>query len=138
MLRICGLPPARTSSRLLETFALTVVAPYQSPVLAIPRPLDEGSGLGIGRDGHSHAGDSDRELRALPRGRVRRKPLHPLFIHSGEVCFLKKNDSGADDPFEGSACRFEDRRYILQTLSGLFLDRIPKDLPAYWIVWPSA
>ena len=75
---------------------------------------------------------------ALPRRRVRRKPLGPLFIHSGEVCFLKKDDSDTRDPFEGSACGFEDGRDILQALSGLFLDRIPNNLGGYWIVRPRA
>jgi hypothetical protein len=75
---------------------------------------------------------------ALPRRRVRRKPLDPLFIHSGEVCFLKKDDSDTRDPFEGSACGFEDGRDILQALSGLFLDRIPNNLAGYWIVRPRA
>jgi hypothetical protein len=64
--------------------------------------------------------------------------LDPLFIHSGEVCFLKKDDSDTRDPFEGSACDFEDGRHILQALSGLLLDRIPNNLPGYWIVGPRA
>jgi hypothetical protein len=70
----------------------------------------------------------------LARGRVRRKPLEPLFIHSGEVCFLKKDDGDTQDSFEGSACGFEDGRHILQTLSGLFLDRIADNLPGYRIL----
>ena len=74
----------------------------------------------------------------MPRRRVRRKPLDPLFIHAGEVCFLKKDDSGTRDPVERSACGFEDGRYILQALSGLLLDRIPNNLPGYRIVRPRA
>ena len=66
--------------------------------------------------------------------RVRRKPLNPLFIHSGEICLLKKDDGGTHDPFEGSACGVEDGRDIHQALSGLLLDRVPYNLPGYWIV----
>jgi hypothetical protein len=95
-------------------------------------------GFGDGRDGHSQAGDSNGELRTLPCWRVRWKPLNPLFIHSREVCFLKKDDSGTHDPFKGSACGFEDGRHILQALSGLFLDRFPNNLSGYWVVRPSA
>jgi hypothetical protein len=91
-------------------------------------------GLGNGRDGNSHAGDSNGQLRALPRRRVRRKPLKPFFIHTREVRFLKKNDSRTHDSFEGSACGFEDGRHILQALSGLLLDRIPDNLSGYRIV----
>jgi hypothetical protein len=95
-------------------------------------------GFGNGRDGHSHAGDSHGELRTLPRRWVRWKPLYPLFIHSGEVCFLKKDDSGTHNPFDGSAGGFEDGRHILQALSGLFLNRFPNNLPGYGVVRPSA
>src|ERR1700675_3610582 len=82
-------------------------------------------GLGNGRYGYLHAGDSNGQLRALACRRVRRKPLNPLFIHSGEVCFLKQDDSGTHDPFKGSTCGLEDGRDILQALSGLLLDRVP-------------
>src|SRR5580700_7388653 len=95
-------------------------------------------GLGNGRDGHSHAGDSNGALRTLPRRRVRRKPLNPLFIHCGEVCFLKKDDSVTHDPFQGSACSLEDGKHILQTLSSLLLNRVPNNLPAYWVMRASA
>jgi hypothetical protein len=95
-------------------------------------------GFGNSRDGHSHAGDSNRELRTLPCRRVRWKPLNPLFIHSCEVCFLKKDDSGTYDPFKGSACGFEDGRHILQALPGLLLDRVPNNLPGYRVVRPNA
>jgi hypothetical protein len=74
----------------------------------------------------------------LPRGRLGWKPLNPLFIHPGEVCFLKKDDRDTHDPFKGSACGLEDGRNILQALSGLFLDRIPNNLPGYGIVRPRA
>ena len=93
-------------------------------------------GLRNRRDRYSHARDSNRQLRALPRRRVCRKPLNPLFIHSGEVCFLKKDDRGTHDPFERSACGFQDGRHVLQTLSGLLLDRIPNNPPRQWIVRP--
>ena len=89
----------------------------------------EGLGLGNGRDGYSHARDSNGQLRALPRRRVRRKPLDPLFIHSGEVRLLKKNDRGTGDPIEGSARGFEDGGHILQALPGLLLDCVPNILP---------
>jgi len=95
-------------------------------------------GLGNGCDRHSQAGDPNGELRTLPCRRIGWKPFNPLFIHSGEVCFLKKDDGGADDPFKGSACGFEDGRHILQALSGLLLNRVPNDLAGYWVVGASA
>jgi hypothetical protein len=98
----------------------------------------EDSGLGNGRDGDSQAGDSNGQLRTLPSRRVHRKPLQPLFIHSGEVAFLKKDHGGTHDSIKGSACGFENGRYILKALPGLFLDRIPNDFPGYGIVRPGS
>jgi hypothetical protein len=62
---------------------------------------------------------------------------HSSFIPAKSAS-LKQDDSDTRDPFEGSACGFEDGRYILQALSGLLLDRIPNNLPGYRIVRPRA
>src|SRR6202044_126676 len=134
--RSCHLRPALAKRRERDVFSAANCkrnCPGHETIVAT-----KSLGLAYGSNGHFHAGDSNRMLRALPRWRVRRKPLNPLFIHSGEVCFLKKDDSGTHDPFEGSARGFQDGRDILQALSGLLLDRIPDDLPGYWIVRPRA
>jgi len=81
-----------------------------------------------------HAGDTNGQLRALPRRWILRKPIHPLFIHSGEICFLKQDDGGTHDSFEGGTRSFEDGRHVLQALPGLLLDRIPNNLPGDWVV----
>ena len=74
----------------------------------------------------------------MPRRRIYRKPLNPLFIHSGEVRLLENDDCGTDNPFERSTCGFEDGRHILQALSGLLLNGIPNNLSGYGIVRPRA
>ena len=133
---ISKLSPVKSPSRKRGAFS--------SGIYVFEKPLQFGGfsiqtlGFGDGRDGHSHAGDSNGELRALPCRRVGRKPPHPLFIHSGKVCFLKKNDSGTHNSFERSACGFEDGRYIFEALSGLLLDGIPNNRPGYRVLRPSA
>ena len=74
----------------------------------------------------------------MPRRRIRRKPLYPFLIHSGEVAFLKKDHSGTHDAVERAACGLEDSGHILQALPSLLLDRVPNNLPGYWIVRPRA
>ena len=64
----------------------------QGDLLLESRVADSGiapSGLSDDGDGKLHARNADRQLCALARGRIRRKPFHPFLIHAGEVFFLE-------------------------------------------------
>lgn len=94
-------------------------------------PWESVLGFGNGCDRHSHAGDSNGQHSYIVAQEGCREALDPLFIHSREVGFLKKNYHSTHNPFEGGACGFENGRHILQALSGLLLICIPDDLPGH-------
>jgi hypothetical protein len=74
----------------------------------------------------------------LPCRRIRRKPLNPLFIHAGEVCFFEQDDGETYGPFERSTRRFEDGGHILQALPRLLLNCVANNLRRHGIVRPRA
>ena len=85
------------------------------------------------RDRDFHILRAHRQLSCLPCGRAGGKPFDPLFVHSVEVGFLRKNKSGADHLGKRTAGRGKNCGHIAQTLRGLLLNGCADDLTRRWI-----
>lgn len=83
--------------------------------------------LGNRSNAHLHALGPYRQLRRLSRWRIKWKPLDPLLVEPGKICFLGEDDRRAHDLFERASCRRENCRDVAQALSGLFLDGFAVD-----------
>src|ERR1700744_224501 len=82
-----------------------------------------------------HSRRTDRQLRALPRGRISREPFAPLFVQAREIGFVNEDERRLHDLLKPAAGRFEDSLNVAQALRGLLLDCCADDF-ARRIEWP--